>query len=118
MIIRIFVHNPKFNSLCNGWGSTKRKATTVKMFGPEVCTVQFFNVKRFHSTCILVLTTSMGVLPNTLAAPATPPLQNVQNDPMSLELSPPCRYFFSDVYTKKRIAWLLPCLRMVGNSPL
>ena len=40
-------------------------------------------------TCILVLTTSTGVLPNTLAAPAIPPMMNVRMEPMSLDGSPP-----------------------------
>ena len=48
-----------------------------------------FKKYQCSQTCILVLTTSTGVFPKTLAAPATPPMQNVFIEPMSTLGSPP-----------------------------
>lgn len=47
------------------------------------------HVIELQQTCILVFTTSTGVLPKTLAAPAIPPMINVFMEPMSLLGSPP-----------------------------
>jgi len=86
------------------------------------CACVYIIIKQVSSdavqTCIRVFTTSMGVFPNTLAAPAMPPIQNVLMLPISLELSPSWKYFFRLEYTKKRMAWLDPCFRIVGVRPL
>lgn len=97
-------------------------------------------------TCILVLMTSSGVFPNTLAAPAIAPNapvmtglmdllglspkthpENTQCDQMRLFLSvlysvwccrlSPLYQFLREVMTKNRIAWLDPCLRTVAVRP-
>ena len=71
----------------------------------------------YISTCILVLMTSTGVFPKTLAAPATPPIIKVLTIPISFVLSPSCNHNFRLLYTKKRIAWLLPCFITVAVNP-
>ena len=56
-------------------------------------TTTWYSTQYAAHTCILVLITSIGVLPKTLAAPATPPHSMVLRAPMSLELSPPWNHF-------------------------
>ena len=81
----------------------------------HACTTKHHSV--LCPTCSLVLITSIGVLPKTLAAPASPPLRKVFTGPMSFALSPCWKCFFKVLYTKKRMAWLVPCFSMVGTSP-
>lgn len=56
---------------------------------PTIPQQQSLTVIELQHTCILVFTTSTGVLPKTLAAPAIPPMINVFMEPMSLLGSPP-----------------------------
>lgn len=68
-------------------------------------------------TCKRVLITSTGVLPKTDAAPAVAPKSPVRSVGTFLFLSSPLYQSFMVSMTKKRIAWLLPCLMMVGVKP-
>uniref|UniRef100_A0A6B0UYN6 Uncharacterized protein n=1 Tax=Ixodes ricinus TaxID=34613 RepID=A0A6B0UYN6_IXORI len=67
--------------------------------------------------CMRVLTTSMGVLPKTEAAPATAPNMPTTSLLTGLLGSPPRYQSLRVSMTKKRIAWLLPCFMMVAVTP-
>lgn len=69
-------------------------------------------------TCILVLTTSIGVLPNTEQAPAKAPNTPVTRVGIGFLGSPPLYRSLHVSITKKRIAWLLPCFNIVAVTPL
>jgi hypothetical protein len=74
--------------------------------------------KIINHTCILVFTTSMGVLPNTEQAPAKAPNIPVTRVGIGFLGSPHLYMSLHVSITKKRIAWLLPCFNIVAVTPL
>ena len=80
-----------------------------------ICRPQRVNTSAL--TCILVLMTSSGVLPNTDAAPAIAPKHPVSSLGTVLFLSSPRYMSFKDSTTKNLMAWFDPCFMMVAVRP-
>lgn len=65
-----------------------------------------------------VLITSRGVFPKTEHAPANPPKRPTTHFGTDFFGSPSRYQSLQDSITKKRMAWLLPCLRIVAVTPV
>jgi hypothetical protein len=62
--------------------------------------------------------TSSGVFPNTEQAPANPPKSPTTSFGTCFFGSPSRYQSLQDSMTKKRIAWLLPCFKIVAVTPV